>query len=151
MKTNEKFASDIYWPLHQISNNKNNYLFELLPTFNYSLFAIAINRAIHGNEKEKFSLFSFHEKCEMLLKRKRKENFISLSNSQLSSTHSMATANLKKNEDLVTNTTAASKYIPRRTRISIYWNPSFRPHFIKGVFSKTSSNYIVGQNLCFLR
>jgi hypothetical protein len=33
--------------------------------------------------------------------------------------HSMATANLKKSEDFVTNTTAASKYIPRRPRISI--------------------------------
>ena len=32
--------------------------------------------------------------------------------------HSMATANLKKSEDFVTNTTAASKYIPRRPRIS---------------------------------
>ena len=34
-------------------------------------------------------------------------------------THSMATANLKKSEDFVTNTTAASKYIPRRPIISI--------------------------------
>ena len=33
--------------------------------------------------------------------------------------HSMATANLKKSEDFVTNTTAASKYIPWRLRISI--------------------------------
>jgi hypothetical protein len=33
--------------------------------------------------------------------------------------HSMAIANLKKSEDFVTNTTAASKYIPRRPRISI--------------------------------
>jgi hypothetical protein len=33
--------------------------------------------------------------------------------------HSMATANLNKSVWLVTNTTAASKYIPRRTRISI--------------------------------
>ena len=33
--------------------------------------------------------------------------------------HSMATANLNKSEDFVTNTTAASKYIPRRPRISI--------------------------------
>ena len=32
--------------------------------------------------------------------------------------HSTATVNLKK-EELVTNTTAASKYIPRRPRISI--------------------------------
>ena len=38
---------------------------------------------------------------------------------QDSTCHSMATANLNKSEDLVTNTTAASKYIPRRPRISI--------------------------------
>jgi hypothetical protein len=30
----------------------------------------------------------------------------------------MATANLKKSEDFVKNTTAASKYIPRRPKIS---------------------------------
>ena len=33
--------------------------------------------------------------------------------------HSMARANLNKSVWLVTNTTTASKYIPRRTRISI--------------------------------
>jgi hypothetical protein len=33
--------------------------------------------------------------------------------------HSMATANFNKSVWLVTNTTAASKYIPRRPRISI--------------------------------
>ena len=33
--------------------------------------------------------------------------------------HSMATANLNKSEEFVTNTTAALKYIPRRPRISI--------------------------------
>ena len=43
-----------------------------------------------------------------------------------SSPHSMATANLKKGEEFVTNTTAASKYIPRRSRISINWNPTFQ-------------------------
>ena len=31
----------------------------------------------------------------------------------------MATANLKKSEDFVINTITASKYIPRRPRISI--------------------------------
>ena len=38
---------------------------------------------------------------------------------------SMAIANLKKSEDFLTNTTAASKYVPRRPRISINWNPPF--------------------------
>ena len=33
--------------------------------------------------------------------------------------HSMAIANLKKSEDFLTNTTAESKYIPRRPRIII--------------------------------
>ena len=33
--------------------------------------------------------------------------------------HSMASANLNKSEEFVTNTTATSKYIPRRPRISI--------------------------------
>ena len=33
--------------------------------------------------------------------------------------HIMATANLKKSEEFVTNTTTASKYIPRRPGISI--------------------------------
>ena len=38
----------------------------------------------------------------------------------------MARANLNKSVWLVTNTTAASKYIPRRPRISINWNPPFQ-------------------------
>ena len=40
--------------------------------------------------------------------------------------HSMARANLNKSVWLVTNTTTASKYIPNRTRICIYWNPLFQ-------------------------
>ena len=40
--------------------------------------------------------------------------------------HSMTRANLNKSVWLVTNTTAASKYIPRKTRISINWNPPFQ-------------------------
>ena len=54
--------------------------------------------------------------------------------------HSMATANLKKSEEFMTNTTAASKYIPRRPRISINWNPTFQSffevNFLKLKFSK---------------
>ena len=38
----------------------------------------------------------------------------------------MARANLKKSVWLVTNTTTASKFIPRRPRISINWNPPFQ-------------------------
>ena len=49
--------------------------------------------------------------------------------------HSMARVNPNKSEELVTNTTEASKYIPKRCRICINRNPPFRPHFIK--FSKT--------------
>ena len=40
--------------------------------------------------------------------------------------HSMARANLNKSVWRVTNTTTVSKYIPRRTRISIIWNPPFQ-------------------------
>ena len=40
--------------------------------------------------------------------------------------HSMARANLNKSEKFLTNTTAASKYIPRRPRICINWNPPFQ-------------------------
>ena len=41
----------------------------------------------------------------------------------------MVTANLKKSEDFMTNTTAASKYIPRRPKISMNWNPTFQAFF----------------------
>ena len=40
--------------------------------------------------------------------------------------HSMATANLNKSKELVTNTTAASKYIPKSPRICINQNPPFQ-------------------------
>ena len=40
--------------------------------------------------------------------------------------HSMAIANLNKSEELVTNTTTASKYIPKRPRICINLKPSFQ-------------------------
>ena len=40
--------------------------------------------------------------------------------------HSMARANLNKSEEVLTNTTAASKYMPRRPRIWINWNPPFQ-------------------------
>ena len=40
--------------------------------------------------------------------------------------HGMARANLNKSVWLVTNFTTESKYIPRRTRISINWNPPFQ-------------------------
>ena len=44
---------------------------------------------------------------------------LALQSKPLYMSHSMATANLKKSKDLVKNTNAASKYIPRRPRISI--------------------------------
>ena len=40
--------------------------------------------------------------------------------------HSMATTNLNKSEELVTNTTTVSKYIPKRPRICINWNSPFQ-------------------------
>ena len=45
--------------------------------------------------------------------------------------HSMAIANLNKNEDFVTNAPPASKYIPRRSKISINLNPTFQTFFMK--------------------
>ena len=45
---------------------------------------------------------------------------------QLCSRHSMARVNLNKSEEVVTNTTTASKYIPKRSRICINWNPPFQ-------------------------
>ena len=40
--------------------------------------------------------------------------------------HSMARANLNKSRKVLTSTTTASKYIHRRPRISINWNPTFQ-------------------------
>ena len=45
--------------------------------------------------------------------------------------HSMAIANLKKNEVLMTNTTAASKYIPRGSESASIEMPPLKLHFIK--------------------
>ena len=42
------------------------------------------------------------------------------------SIYSMANANLNNSEWLVTNTTAASKYIPKRPRVYIFWNSPFQ-------------------------
>ena len=44
----------------------------------------------------------------------------------LSLSHRTAIAILNKSEEIVKNTTAASKYIPRRPRIIINWNPPFQ-------------------------
>ena len=63
--------------------------------------------------------------------------------------HSMATANLKKSEDLVTNTTAASKYIPRRPKISINWNPTFQTFFFEVNFQKWKFPKLFGSLLNF--
>ena len=76
-------------------------------------------------------LFLFVIKCIMFwfLENKQRSFFNnSISSNRLAhqTSHSMATANLKKCEDFVTNSTAASKYIPRRPRISMNWNPTFQ-------------------------
>ena len=44
---------------------------------------------------------------------------------------SKAIANLNKSDELVTNTTVASKYIPKRPRICINWNPPFQTSLLK--------------------
>ena len=63
--------------------------------------------------------------------------------------HSMARANQNKSVWLVTNTTTASKYIPRRTRISINWNPPFQTSLHK-IFKNCSlwrgeSTFVYGE------
>ena len=40
--------------------------------------------------------------------------------------HSMARVNLNKSKKVLNSTTKASKYIPKRSRICINWNPSFQ-------------------------
>ena len=40
--------------------------------------------------------------------------------------HSMDSANLNKSKKVSTSTTTASKYIPKRPRICINWNPPFQ-------------------------
>ena len=55
-------------------------------------------------------------------------------------TLSMATANLNKSEDFVTNTIAASNYIPRCPRISINWNPPFWTQIYLVNFQKFSNH-----------
>ena len=49
--------------------------------------------------------------------------------------HSMDRVNLNKSEELVTNTTTASKYIPKRSRICINRNPTFQTSLHK-IFKK---------------
>ena len=51
--------------------------------------------------------------------------------------HSMTTANLNKSKDLVIDTTTASKYIPRKSRICINRNPPFKTqiYFVKAHLS----------------
>ena len=49
-----------------------------------------------------------------------------LTRPRFSCPHSMARANLNESNKLVTNITAASKYIPRRPRICINWNLLFQ-------------------------
>ena len=60
--------------------------------------------------------------------------------------HSMARTNLNKSEWLVTNTWATSKYIPKRPRICIDWNPPFQT---KIYFVKVPLNVIiVNEDFC---
>ena len=56
--------------------------------------------------------------------------------------HSMARVNLYKSEEMVTNTTAASKYIPKRSRICINRNPYFQTSLHKII-----KNYFYEVNL----
>ena len=56
--------------------------------------------------------------------------------------HSMARANLNKSKKKLTSTTTATKYIPKRPRICINWNPSFQTSLhkiFKNYFSLSKS------------
>ena len=53
--------------------------------------------------------------------------------------HSMAGANLKKSEELVTNTTTPLKYTPKRTRICINLNPYFQTKIYLIICSNSES------------
>ena len=63
--------------------------------------------------------------------------------------HSMARANLNKSEWLLTNTTTASKYIHKRPKICINWNPPFQIslHNIFENFFLWSKSYFSGRCL----
>ena len=64
--------------------------------------------------------------------------------------HSMARADLNKSVWLVTNTTAATKYIPRRPRISINWNPPFQTSLHKiseVIFFRLTNFFFRNKNL----
>ena len=66
----------------------------------------------------------------------------------------MAIVNLNKSEDFMTNTTEASKYIPRRPRISINWNPPFQTslHKISKVdFFRLTKNFFRNKIFLFLK
>ena len=63
--------------------------------------------------------------------------------------HSMATVNLNKSEEFVTNNTAASKYIPRRPRISINWNPPFQTFFTLCFLKKIKNQKISDRSEIF--
>ena len=58
----------------------------------------------------------------------------------LSFKHSMATANLNKREELVTNTTTVSKYIHKKPRICININLPFRTVFYEVNFTSQQSH-----------
>ena len=79
------------------------------------------------------------------------EKEITCTKAQLHCKHSMATSNLKKSVWLVTITAAASKYIPRRPRISNNWNPPFQTFFTKfflclTIHKKTEQKLFLGKN-----
>ena len=60
--------------------------------------------------------------------------------------HSMASANLNKSEELVTNTTAASKNTHRRPRICINWNPLSGQNLLSKSTSKCEGKIYLIQN-----
>ena len=91
-------------------------------------FMTCFSRILIQRIYEKFSrnfMFHFLKGCKVSF---------SVIKTVISAFHSMAMGNLNKSKETTPTTTTASKYIPRRTKISINWNPTFWTFFLKQIF-----------------
>ncbi len=112
-------------------NNKSRYLQHICLWHHWEIFITIIRNQNSHNDKHQnlhfklqihTSVFDTIYLLCMQHQRWNKEKFYD--RTQLY--HSMAIVNLNKSEELVTNTTTASKYMPKRPRICINGNPPFQ-------------------------
>ena len=96
------------------SNHYLFILFDILPTFYFT--NSLLNQVSHVH------LPSFR----IIIPMRLSPNQIERTMTFLATLHSMARANLKESKYFSTSTTTASKYIPKRPRICINWNPLFQ-------------------------